>query len=113
MIKKPIRIYADTSVFGGVFDEEFKEPSRTFFSQVRNGRFALVLSAVVRRELEGAPTEVRGVYDEFLSTAEFVDTSDQALRLQDAYLAAEIVSPQRFDDALHVALARCRVVRPS
>ena len=30
----PIRVYADTSVFGGVFDEEFQVASRTFFEQV-------------------------------------------------------------------------------
>lgn len=29
------RVYADTSVFGGVFDEEFCDTSRTFFEQVR------------------------------------------------------------------------------
>jgi len=25
-VNKPIRVYADTSVFGGFFDEEFSEP---------------------------------------------------------------------------------------
>ena len=39
-----IRVYADTSVYGGVFDEEFAEASRTFFEQVRGGRFRLILS---------------------------------------------------------------------
>lgn len=33
------RVYADTSVFGGVFDEEFCDTSRTFFEQVRKGNF--------------------------------------------------------------------------
>jgi hypothetical protein len=27
---KAIRVYADTSVFGGVYDDEFKQPSMTF-----------------------------------------------------------------------------------
>jgi hypothetical protein len=30
-----IRVYADTSVFGGVFDDEFREESLTFFELVR------------------------------------------------------------------------------
>jgi hypothetical protein len=34
---RPIRVYADTSVFGGVFDDLFAQPSRTFFDQVREG----------------------------------------------------------------------------
>lgn len=36
---QPIRVYADTSVYGGVFDEEFSVPSRRFFDRVRQGRF--------------------------------------------------------------------------
>ena len=31
----PIRVYADTSVYGGVFDEEFAKPSRAFFDLVQ------------------------------------------------------------------------------
>jgi hypothetical protein len=50
-----IRVYADTSVFGGPFDEEFQTASSTFFDQVRNGRFQLVTSALVQEEVEPAP----------------------------------------------------------
>nr|VFJ74249.1 MAG: hypothetical protein BECKFW1821C_GA0114237_10603 [Candidatus Kentron sp. FW] len=34
-----MKVYADTSVFGGVFDEEFAEDSRRFFYDPRVGRF--------------------------------------------------------------------------
>jgi hypothetical protein len=47
MTKRPIKIYADTSVFGGVFDEEFGEASRAFFDLVRSGAFTLFVSGVV------------------------------------------------------------------
>ncbi|MBU0568859.1 hypothetical protein KJ693_12645 [bacterium] len=50
-----IRVYADTSIFGGVYDEEFKQPSLTFFEQVRAGQFVLVTSAVVQAEITLAP----------------------------------------------------------
>ena len=30
-----LRVYADTSVFGGAFDEEFEDASKMFFDQVR------------------------------------------------------------------------------
>ena len=53
------RVYADTSVYGGAFDEEFATASREFFEQVRRGRFALVTSTVVREELEAAPANLR------------------------------------------------------
>jgi hypothetical protein len=43
-------VYADTSVFGGIHDDEFREPSRVFFERVKSGQFVLVTSAVVQRE---------------------------------------------------------------
>lgn len=44
MIKQGLRVYADTSVFGGVFDQEFEIASRVFFEQVKQGLFRLVTS---------------------------------------------------------------------
>jgi len=43
----PIRIYSDTSVYGGVFDSGIDVASREFFEQVKNGYFELVTSSVV------------------------------------------------------------------
>ena len=37
MPMRPIRTYVETSVFGGVFDEEFARPSQSFFDAVREG----------------------------------------------------------------------------
>lgn len=45
-----MRIYLDTSVFGGVFDEEFAEPGKQFFSEVDAGQFTIVTSAIVEAE---------------------------------------------------------------
>lgn len=101
----PIRTYADTSVYGGLHDEEFAEDSRRFFDQVRGGRFALVTSAVVDDEVEEAPPEVRSGYRTLLSHATVVEVTEEALDLQEAYLAAGILTPTWEDDALHIALA--------
>ena len=38
---QPIRVYADTSVCGGVFDDEFATPSRAFFEQIDFGAIAI------------------------------------------------------------------------
>ncbi len=54
-----MKVYADTSVFGGVFDEEFADPSKEFFAEVESGRFDLVVSAVVHAEIASAPEEVQ------------------------------------------------------
>ena len=108
-----IRIYADTSVYGGVFDEEFAEASRTFFDQVREGRFRLILSPVVRDELEDAPDSVRALFEELRRSGEIVDVTEETVRLGQAYLDAKIVGPKWEADALHVAIAtvsQCRLI---
>lgn len=46
-----MRIYADTSVFGGIFDEEFAEHTKQFFAEIDAGYFALVTSAIVEAEI--------------------------------------------------------------
>lgn len=100
-----IRTYADTSVYGGLHDEEFADDSRQFFEAVRAGRFELVTSAVVDDELERAPENVLADYQALLPHAAVAEVSDEALDLQEAYLAAGILSPTWEDDALHIALA--------
>jgi predicted nucleic acid-binding protein len=102
---KAMRVYADTSVFGGVYDDEFRQPSSTFFEQVKLGQFILVTSAVVQAEMIAAPPTVRRFFEEMLGLAEVTDITASALELRDAYLQAKIVTPKYSDDALHVALA--------
>jgi hypothetical protein len=110
---QPLRVYADTSVYGGVFDEEFADASNAFFDLVRQRRFQLVLSALVRAEIELAPRQVRSFVAGCQEIAELVEPDERALRLRGAYLNAGIVGPQWNADALHVALATvsaCRVI---
>jgi predicted nucleic acid-binding protein len=100
-----VRVYADTSVYGGVFDNEFARPSRVFFNRVREGRFRLVVSALVEDELAQSPSEVREWFAKFRVAADSVAVTDEAVALRQAYLDAGILTPKSSDDALHVALA--------
>ncbi|MFZ9920835.1 MAG: type II toxin-antitoxin system VapC family toxin [Terrimicrobiaceae bacterium] len=109
----PIRIYADTSVYGGVFDSGIDLASREFFEQVKSGFFELVTSSVVADELTLAPERVRGQFEMFLPMADVVPVEAKAIALQQAYLKAGIVGEKWAADALHVALAtanRCRLI---
>ncbi|KPL10561.1 hypothetical protein AMJ85_05525 [candidate division BRC1 bacterium SM23_51] len=113
MARKRIRVYADTSVFGGVFDEEFAKASRIFFDQVRAGDFDLVLSPVVEGEIAEAPEKIRSFYESVAAIAETLPLTEEAIHLRDAYLEAGIVGPQWAADALHVAHATtcgCRMI---
>ncbi|MBI2088614.1 MAG: type II toxin-antitoxin system VapC family toxin [Deltaproteobacteria bacterium] len=104
-----LRVYADTSVFGGVFDEEFQTVSRIFFDQVRSGRFKLVTSALVQEEVEPAPLQVRELFNGLLHIVDVIEVSEEALNLRDAYLETGIITQQWADDALHVAVATVAV----
>ena len=100
----PLRVYADTSVFGGCFDKEFDDESRAFFEQVSSRRFVLLISDLTVRELEHAPREVREFYST-LTGYESVSATSECYGLRDAYLRADVVGRASADDALHVAIA--------
>ena len=100
-----LRVYADTSVFGGAFDKEFETPSRMFFDQVRQEKFRLVVSALVRYEIGGAPQDVRDLFADIVPIAEAPEIPHSALVLRREYLRAGIVGHASLADALHVAAA--------
>lgn len=52
---RPLRVYLDTSVIGGVFDAEFAEDSHRLFQAVRNGRAMALISETTTGELAPAP----------------------------------------------------------
>ncbi len=99
------RVYADTSVFGGVFDEEFDEASKRFFDLVKNGRYKLITSALVRQEIQAGPQKVNKLFEDYLINAEIAEITDVIIKLQQSYLQTGIVSEKYATDAMHVALA--------
>ena len=103
--RMPSVVYADTSVFGGCFDVEFRRWSEAFVAQVLAGRFRLTTSALVEAELEDAPARVRAVFDGLRATMTLATLGEPALSLRQEYLAAGIVGPRSRNDALHVAVA--------
>lgn len=105
-VERVLRVYADTSVFGGCFDDEFKTESVRFFEEVRQGRFIVVVSDVTLDELELAPDQVRGVLAMLpADRVEIVNTSRESDTLRNAYLEAGVVGPASSNDAAHIAVA--------
>jgi hypothetical protein len=100
-----LAVYTDTSVFGGVFDEEFAQPSKAFFELVTTGRYRLMVSDVTRREIGLAPTHVQRLFEEYLPFVQLIPIDDRVLHLRDAYVRAGVVGPSATDDAAHVAAA--------
>ena len=98
-------VYADTSVFGGVFDADFSVPSRRFFEEVDAGKFALVLSPIVEEEVRSAPDVVQDLFAAYYQSARVEEISTESLELRDLYVDLGVVSTRSLTDALHVAIA--------
>jgi predicted nucleic acid-binding protein len=102
---QPLRVYVDTSVFGGVHDDEFHAPSERFFAAVRGGAFIVLVSEPLVVEIASAPPIVRATFEAHRAHMEALETSPEAAALAEHYLAARVVPPASRVDALHVALA--------
>ena len=105
MANQQIRVYADTSVFGGVFDPEFSAPSGSFFAEVDAGRFTLVISSVIEEELDQASEEIRSFFANYADSAQRVEISQEATDLQLQYMELGVVAERSLAAALHVAMA--------
>ena len=100
------RIYIDTSVFGGYFDDEFAEHTKPLFKRLKNNEFKLLFSSVTQDELNSAPKRVKdlviGLKAEW---TEFLDVTDETTELASEYIAEGVVGQTSFADCLHIALA--------
>ncbi len=103
---KKYRVYADTSVFGDCFDEEFAKESNLFFSMIKADIFTLVVSTITLAELRNAPEQVRNVLAELpQKNIETIEFNEEIAHLRDSYLAAGILKPESISDAEHIASA--------
>lgn len=108
-----MRIYVDTSVFGGVFDPEFERGSKLFFEEVRARKFGVVISPVTSREIKDAPKNVRELFAEILPFTESIEFTPEVIKLKNLYMQQGVLTQKSEDDALHVALAsfhHCEVI---
>jgi predicted nucleic acid-binding protein len=100
------RLYIDTSVFGGYFDEEFSEFTKPLFERLQNSEFELLFSAVTQDELSSAPDRVKKLVISLkVENTEFIETNNEAVELATRYMAEKVVGQTSFADCLHIALA--------
>jgi len=103
---KKLRIYIDTSVFGGYFDAEFQEYTKPLFDRIKKGEFQILYSTVTEEELENAPSRVKKlVTDLKAEQTEFLETTDESVELASDYIAEEVVGRTSYADCLHIAIA--------
>jgi hypothetical protein len=100
------RVYIDTSVIGGCFDDEFAFWSKKLFEEFYSGAKVAVVSDLTRRELEGAPKNVRNALSELPEPSiENVTLSEEAEQLASQYIQSGVVGAKDLADAQHIAIA--------
>lgn len=100
------KIYTDTSVIGGCFDNEFKGHSLSLFDAFKAGALKIILSDITLQELEPAREEIRNKIFEipFANIIEVI-TTDEVNELASEYIYSGALHRKSYDDAVHIALA--------
>ena len=100
------RLYLDTSVFGGFYDDEFSEHTIPIFERISRGEFILIYSTITQEELENAPTQVKTLVRNLkMEFTEYVELNAEAIELATWYIQENVVGKTSFADCLHIALA--------
>ncbi|MEK6590370.1 MAG: PIN domain protein [Nitrospinota bacterium] len=103
---RKFKIYIDTSVIGGCFDDEFSKYSNLLFNDFMLGKKIAVVSNLTLKELKQAPENVRekfkGIPKEYI---EFVGLTEEAEELAQKYIEEGVILPNHFFDAEHIAIA--------
>lgn len=100
------RIYIDTSVIGGYFDEEFESASRHLFDRIANKDFDVYFSEVNETELSLAPKHIRDLKNIIPTDCyKYLVWNDEAKELAENYVKEKALGQASLNDAYHIALA--------
>ena len=102
---KTLRVYLDTSVIGGCFDEEFKDASNKLIEEIRLGLKIGVVSEIFLKELEGAPIQVKELFDSLKDYVEILVWTDEVDKLSKEYLNNKVVTLKYYGDAMPISYA--------
>ncbi len=100
------RIYIDTSVIGGYYDNEFMVDTRLFFNRIEKKNFDIYLSEVSHAELSVAPQKVRNVLKRIpLDCLIELQFTEEAKQVADIYIKDKVLGIASLNDAYHIAIA--------
>jgi predicted nucleic acid-binding protein len=100
------RIYIDTSVVGGYFDDEFKEATIKLFDRLEKNEIKFVVSDLLDLELLNAPQQVKEhLFQYSADKFERIELTEEAVQLADNYISEKVVGKTSLEDCRHIALA--------
>ena len=98
------RVYVDGCAVGGLFNQ-YTERTKPFWNAVQKGELTIIVSDVLRNEVERAPQCVRDFFASLLeSQIERVVSTQESDTLAKRYIAENVVGPTSLDDCKHIAL---------
>ena len=100
------RIYIDTSIVGGFFDDEFKEPTQLLFKRLENNEVKFVISDLLELELIQAPKHVNELLLKYPADRfERIELTEETMSQADRYISDKVVGRTSLEDCRHIALA--------
>ncbi len=102
---KKLRIYIDTSVLGGYFDDEFSTDTKQLFDEILRGEYRLVISDLTEKELVNAPDRVKTLLKDLKVNFEVISVTQESIDLATDYIKEKVVGQTSLDDCIHIATA--------
>jgi predicted nucleic acid-binding protein len=100
------RIYIDTSVVGGFFDEEFKDATQRLFKRLQDNEVKFIISDLLELELIQAPKNVSELLLKYPPDGfERIELNHEIMDLADRYVSEKVVGRSSLEDCRHIALA--------
>ncbi len=100
------RIYIDSSVIGGYFDDEFEVATRKLFDRIIAKDFDIYFSEVNETELSLAPLRVRELIKLIPKDCyKYLELNKEAKKLAETYVAEKALGKASMNDAYHIAIA--------
>ena len=100
------RIYIDTSVIGGYFDEEFKVATQLFFERIGKEEFDVYFSDGNEAELELAPQHIQDIVLKIPTDCiKHIDIDNNVEELAQTYISDKALGQASENDAYHIALS--------
>ncbi len=101
-----LRIYIDTSVIGGCFDEEFAEWSNKLFDEFIAGKKIAVISDITTKELIDAPIYIKNNLQRIPTNhIKTLKRGEEVDFLSAKYIEYKVIPEKCYNDALHIAFA--------
>ena len=103
-----MKLYLDTSVYGGYYDEVFCDPTKKFFSVANENNLTIYYSSFVKEEIDDAHDSISEklnyVMDLIKKKGE-LNFSNEISNLANHYIVSGVLSKKSLMDARHIALA--------